>query len=167
MIPFCFDANAIHEFQRERITENPAVGHAAIAAVRVLGCIALDFEELCFQEWLETAGGKFPFALTDWVAGELNAGRIRYYPLADNTCRVRLNQLGIPKKDHKWIRLALGCGGKRLVTGDIDFFDPTKKSASAKIKSKIRAARTGPCAKGLRKEYGIEVMCLEHVPELI
>jgi hypothetical protein len=164
MTPFCVDANAIHEFQRERITERPALGHAAIEAIRTVGCIALDIEQLCLQEWIDTAGGSFPFALKDWIANELITGRIRYYPLADNSCRAILNQFGLPQKDHKWIRLALGCKGRVLVTGDIDFFDPTMKSADAKQKSKIRAARSGPCAKGLKKKLGIEIMCLEHVP---
>jgi len=164
MTPFVVDANAIHCFQEERIREQPGSAHEAMAAISVQHCIAIDTEKLCLQEWIECAGGKFPFSLADWVGDEVVAGRIKFFALAPNGCRKDLLKAGLPQKDHKWVRLAVGCGGKRLVSGDIDFFDPRQKKASAAVKQKLKDARSGPCAKHLSKVYGIRVMCLEHVP---
>jgi hypothetical protein len=163
MTPFVVDANAIHCFQTERITAQPGVGHLAITAITASHCIALDNQKLCLQEWLDCAGGKFPFALTDWVGDQLVAGKIRLYELSSNKCRKDLLSVGLPQADHKWVRLAVGCGGRKLVSEDIDFFDPSKKKASAEVKSKLKQGKNGPCAKHLAKSYGIEIMCLAHV----
>lgn len=163
MTPFVVDANAIHAFQQERIKESPGVAHAAIEAIFSAHCIALDVEKLCYQEWIDCAGGSFPFALIDWISDNLVAGRINLFELASNACKRQLSGFGLPQKDHKWVRLSIGCGGRKLVTEDIDFFDPTKKSAKAHVKQQLRDSRSGPCAKGLRKDFGVDVMCLAHV----
>ena len=167
MHPFVIDANAIHAFQAERVNENPGDAHAALTAIYKDDCIALDDSDLCLQEWLNCAGGTAPYALLDWVGDELVAGRIRLFPLSDNSCRKHLLSVGLPQSDHKWVRLAIGCGGRRIVSGDIDFFDPTKKNASGRIKEAIRKSRSGKCSKQLKKNYNIEIMCLPHVPEEI
>lgn len=160
---FVVDANAIHAFQEERVAETEGIAVSAVSAILEKSHIALDKEEICYQEWIGCAGGKFPFALSDWVSDQLISGGIVLYGLAPNTCRKRLTQLGIPQKDHKWVRLAVGSGGFRLVTNDVDFFDPTKKKAPANVKAKIKDNRSGECAKALKKEYNVSVMCLNHV----
>lgn len=165
MTPFVVDANAIHAFQQERISQAQGVAHQAMDAILAGNCLALDEERLCLQEWLDCAGGKFPFALMDWVGDQMVTGKLRYFPLASNACRRDLQQHGLPQKDHKWVRLALGCAGRRLVSGDIDFFDPRLKNAPAAAKERARNERKGQLCKMLRKSYGVEVMCLEHVVE--
>jgi hypothetical protein len=165
MIPFAVDANAIHAFQTERIQQDEGAAHAAVHAILSEHCIALDEEKLCLQEWVDCAGGRFPFALTDWIADQAATGKIRFFALASNACKKALRQNGLPAKDHKWVRLALGSGGNRIVSGDVDFFDPAMKQASAALKSKLRRKRAGPFARFLRRTYGVEVMCIEHVPE--
>lgn len=167
MIPFAVDANAINAFQRERIEQNSGIAHTAIAAILSEHCIAIDDEKLCLQEWMDCAGGKFPFALSDWIADQVALGKIRLFKLSPPCCGKALKGQGLPKKDHKWVRLALGCGGKNLVSGDIDFFDPSKKAASGQIKDAIRQSRKGPLSKFLNKEYGIAVMCLQHVETVV
>lgn len=165
MTPFTFDANSIAMFQSERTRSIVGDAHQAIAAIQSIGCIALDIEGLCFQEWLACAGGKHPIALEDWVTASLNDGYIRMYKLADTKCRKHLLSLGLPSDDHKWVRLAIGCGGNRIVSEDVDFFDPSKKRAPAAIKEKLKANRTGACAKALRKAYNVSVMCIRHVSD--
>jgi hypothetical protein len=163
MTPFVVDANAIHCFQTERITAQPGVGHLAIDAITASNCIALDNQKLCLQEWLDCAGGQFPFALADWVGDQVVAGKIRFYGLSSNKCRKDLLSVGLPPADHKWVRLAVGCGGRKLVSEDIDFFDPSKKKATAEVKKKLKERRKGPCVKHLKNSYGIQIMCLAHV----
>jgi hypothetical protein len=167
MIPFVVDANAIHCFQTERITATPGQAHDGINAICAANCIALDTEKICLQEWIDCAGGKFPFALSDWIGDQIVTGKIRFFNLAPNTCRKDLTAAGLPTPDHKWVRLAIGAGAKHLVTEDIDFFDPSQKKASASTKAQLKASKSGPCAKHLRKTYGISVMCLAHVPDAV
>jgi len=83
-------------------------------------------------------------------------GKIRLFDLSSNECRKHLLALGIPTKDHKWVRLAVGSTGKWIVTDDVDFFDPSKKKADKKTKDKVKC-RGGPCSKALKKVYGIDV----------
>lgn len=160
MNPHVIDANAIHVFQQERIQGAPGRGHARISAIIESDCIALDEEGLCYQEWLDCAGGSVPFALADWVADLAIYGQVRRYSLADNKCRTKLLSVGLPAPDHKWVRLAVGSGSKILITNDIDFFDPTKKRADEKTKRKIREAGTGPCAKLIYRNFGVTVEIL-------
>lgn len=161
MTPHAVDANAIHQFQDERIKEAPGDGHTCISAIIENDCIALDEGGLCLQEWIECAGGRFPFALTDWVADQAILGKIRYFPLSPNTIRKHLLSLGMPPKDHKWVRLAIGSEGRIIVTDDIDFFDPTRKNAPNASKAKIKNKGTGPCSKVLKKQYGVSVKLLQ------
>lgn len=165
MTPYVIDANAIHAFQEERINGVEGEAHLALRSIFMSDCVALDEESICIQEWIDCAGGAFPFALTDWISDEIVSGHIKIFSLSDNTCRKLLLQLGIPQKDHKWVRLAIGCNGRKLVSGDIDFFDPSKKQASRSVKQAIRSARRGPCVKALKKAYRVDVLCLEHVPD--
>lgn len=163
MTPFVVDANAIHAFQKERISASLGPAHEGVTRILTEHCIALDEGELCYTEWLACAAGTAPYNLADWVADELVAGRIQLFQLADNTCRRKLSAYGLPQSDHKWVRLAIGSGGKKLVTEDVDFFDPTKKTAPAAAKARIKHARSGACAKSLKKDFGVSVMCIIHV----
>ena len=75
---------------------------------------------------------------------------------------------GVPKEDHKWVRLARSVPAEFIVTEDIDLFYPTKKkNCSAKLKAKIKATCVGNVAKHLKKSYGIHVICCAHVPNVV
>lgn len=158
MTMVALDANAIHAFQEERINDNPSDGHAAVQRIFDEGCIALDDADACLQEWTDTAGGQVPFALTDWVNDQLAMGTIKTVPVSGNYYR-QLIALGLPKKDHKWVKLAISCGGKTIVTNDIDFFDPALKSASEAKKVKAKE-KGGACSKALAKNFGVGVKCM-------
>ncbi len=165
MRPFVIDANAIHQFQVERISEENGIAHAAIERITRMEAIALDEEQLCLQEWMRCASGSHPYALMDWVSDQLVAGKIVLASLSPNTCRKNLLSVGLPSDDHKWVRLAIGCGGFRLVTNDIDFFDPAHKNSKAAVKTRLKSSRKGKCAKMLEKTYKVSVMCFEHVAD--
>ena len=94
--------------------------------------------------------------------------KIRLYRLKGADLFKPLTALGIPKPDHKWIRLAISADGKAIVTEDIDLFDPKKKkNCSADLKKEIKSTRSGPVCKFLRKSLSIDVICIEHVDEYI
>ena len=159
MKAFAFDANAIHAFQQERIADH--YGNAQIAVERAFadGCIALDDEDKCLQEWLQAAEASFPFALSSWVADQLAMGTIRLFSMARMNVYRPLNSVGLPKDDHKWVKLAISCDGRIIVTNDIDFFGPTAKLANEQTKLKLKQ-NGGKCSKFLKKSYGIDVKCM-------
>ena len=164
MRPFTVDANAIALFQQERISARPGEGIAAISAITAQNHIALDVEKLCLQEWMNSAEGKLPFALSDWINDMMAVGKIKLYKLSENSCRKKLLNFGLPKDDHKWVRLALGSEGRIIVSGDVDFLEPKQKRANKEVKDKIRSSGKGSCAKSLNKEFDVEVIDTAAVP---
>lgn len=157
MRPHALDANAINTFQKERFGGQAGPAHAAIDIIFQSDCVALDDGGLCQQEWERCAGGAEPLAIKDWVADQMIYGKIRLYRLCPNTIHKELIRLGLPKDDHKWVRLAIGCGGRIIISDDVDFFDPTKKRATAKVKNRIKDAGKGPCSKKLQKNFQVEI----------
>ncbi|WP_447762210.1 hypothetical protein [Sphingopyxis panaciterrae] len=163
MLAFVVDANVVHVFQEERIREKPGVGCAAISAIFGAGCVALDSDETCQAEWLNCAMAKYPLNLMDWIADRMVDGKIRYWPLGDQPPFKELTAQGIPKPDHKWIKLAKSSAAVAVVTNDIDLIDCKLKKAPAKVKAKVRAAGRGPTKRYIKKKTGAEVLCCEDV----
>jgi hypothetical protein len=155
-------------FQSERTEGTHGQACAALGEITSKSFIALDSEGHCEAEWIQCAGGKPPIALKDWIADMLVAEKIRLYSMSVGSVYNELNKLGVPKKDHKWVRLARSVPSTAIVTEDIDLFDPAKKqNCTANAKVAIKAAKSGPVAKYLRKSYSIDVMCIQHVIEYI
>lgn len=165
MIPFVVDANVINYFQKERISGN--AGPALIALDSIFGCgfIALDDTDLCKQEWLDCAAGSYPLALQDWVSDKLIEQKIKLFAMKNYNIYKCLMKLGVPKPDHKWVRLALSSDSKNVVTEDIDLIYPSKKCAAANTKEAIKKKCAGPAKTGIKKNFGIEILCCQHVPE--
>jgi hypothetical protein len=77
------------------------------------------------------------------------------------------NLLGLPKKDHKWVKLSSHECVHFLVTEYIDFFDPRLKCAPAAATQKAKANLAGDMRKMIATATGAEVICIQHVTEYI
>lgn len=163
MNAFVVDANVVHVFQEERVREDPGIGSAAISAVFGIGFVALDAEEKCQTEWMNCALAKYPLNLMDWIADRMVDGKIKYWPLGDQPSFKEMTAQGIPKPDHKWIRLAKSSSAVAVITNDIDLIDCKLKKASAKIKAKVRASGRGQTKRYIKKQTGADVICCEEV----
>jgi len=155
MNPHVVDANVMNSFQRERLHEDDTVASEAIAHATTDNYIVLDEGGQCQQEWLDCAGGSYPLHLQDWLADMMVTQQIRLARLCADSMHKELNNLGIPKKDHKWVRLAIGSSSNIILTDDIDLFDPTKKNSSSSNIANIKAKCAGPVSKYLKKRHGI------------
>lgn len=166
MTPSVVDANLINLFQSERTQAIEEVAHAALAAILANGFIVLDESQHCESEWLSCAVGTYPLALADWIADKLREEKIQLIEFTCNSMYQELNRLGIPKKDHKWVRLARSANSPLIATDDIDLIHPEmKERCDSKRLKGIKLSGKGPVAKHLRKVYGISVKCPERVPE--
>lgn len=159
---FVVDANAINQFQKERASE-PDDGVRAIELILEHSYIVLDEGGHCKQEWMDCAAGSFPLALADWLADQLAAGRVRIVEMIKNPPFKALRQIGVPKKDHKWIQLAVTDNSKFIVTNDIDLIEPKAKNSSNQIKDRIRSQCRGSVQKFLDKRLGITVCLCCHI----
>lgn len=166
MTPFVVDANVMNYFQRERLLGEQGEAWNAIEAIKSVSSIALDADGHCEAEWLECAGGAVPLALKDWIADMLASEKIQLFNFNCDNMFKELGALGVPKKDHKWVRLARSAPSDFIVTEDIDLFDPTKKCATNEKKQELKHAGSGPVAKHLRKTHKIVVTCCSHVPTI-
>jgi len=156
------DANVINAFQTERKSENSSFATSAIEKCFSQGFIALDADGHCQQEWMDCAEGAWPTALSDWIADMFQKELLQLVRVSCDNMFKELSALGIPKKDHKWVRLARCSGSRYLITDDIDLIDPAKKlSATAQKLSAIKISGRGPVCKHLKKRYQIVVACPE------
>ena len=163
--PAAVDAHCMNYFQKERI--GGLSGEATVAISHILdnGHIALDEEQHCYQEWLDSAQGPAHLNLQDWVAEKLVEGKIKFYKvtrIAD--VRKSLNKLGLPSKDHKWLHLASSCRPSVLVSEDSDLYEPASKLWPRAQKEKIKSEQKGCVCKYAKSELEVEVMRLCHVP---
>ena len=152
-------------FQSERYEGSLGLAHQAIDIAKTEGFIALDAEGHCEAEWIECAGGTHPLALKDWIADMLTAQTIQLVRYKCDSMYAELNSLGVPKKDHKWVRVARSAAAPYIVTEDIDLFDPKKKkNCTSTAAMTIKLQGKGPVAKHLRKKFSIIVTCSEKLP---
>lgn len=167
MTAFVFDANVINIFQNERVRGEEGDAHLAIGYATSQGHLALDADGHCQQEWTDCAGGSPPLELADWIADMLQREKIHLYRFKCDNMFKELSGIGLPKKDHKWVRIARSSNSDHIVTEDIDLFDPTEKGCSSERAIQIKQSGNGVCAKYLRKKYEIEVRCLENFVKII
>ena len=164
MVGSVVDSNLINLFQDERAREIEDEAHAALDAIFTNGHIVLDDSEQCQTEWMSCAAFAPPIALADWIADMMQKEKIQLKPLTCGSMHKELTGLGIPKKDHKWVRLAISADSPLIATNDIDLIDPTSKKSGAVTRAKIMASCKGPVSKYLKKSYGINVLCCAKVP---
>ena len=162
------DSNCMVEMQNDRVSE--AMGPATLALNHILAntYIALDQGMQCQQEWLECMPGPFGEEFKSWIDQLIVLQKVRYLPVRapaqlGRTCA----QLGLPKKDHKWVKLCDHHCVQFLVTEDIDFFDPTMKRAPAATKERIKRELCGPMRRMIKGATGAEVICIQHVTNVI
>ncbi|WP_265529272.1 hypothetical protein [Sphingomicrobium marinum] len=144
-------------FQNERAKDVVDEHIEAIEAILEAGHIGLDEGGHCEQEWLDCAAGAHPLALKDWIADKRVEQKIRPYEMPTDPDNKSLNALGLPRKDHKWIRLAKCSDAEAIISNDIDFLDCKKKRANAKAKAKIRENESGATSKWISKNVGCSV----------
>ena len=168
MMPYVVDANVMNMFQSERFNGAAGLACSALDEITDNSFIVLDETGHCKDEWISCAGGKPPIALEDWIADMFVRQRLQLATFINDSMYQELNNQGIPKRDHKWVRLARSANANVIVTEDIDLFDPKKKNAcTSAAKAKIKSGRKGPVAKYLKKSYKIDVICVEHVSQFI
>jgi hypothetical protein len=120
------------------------------------GKIEHEWRSLVDQEWFNV-----------WLAREITSGRIESIPVKNhqNTCK-KLRAYGFPSsKDIWYIRTAkeisiINNSKCVLLTEDIDFFDPKKKSLSGNARVKVLKSNNSNLKKILEKEENIAVMCI-------
>lgn len=166
--PFIVDANVMNKFQSERVKGTEAVAQDAINSITAATFIALDAEGHCEAEWLECAAGTYPLALKDWIADMMATEKIQLFSYTCASMFRELSGIGVPKKDHKWVRLARSVSADYIVSEDIDLFDPAKKrTCTAAQRRAILESSSGPVAKYLKKTHSLNVICCTGVGEAL
>lgn len=152
------------EMQVDRVSESYGPPTVALNHILANSYMALDDGLLCQQEWSECMPGPFGEEFKSWMDQLIVLQKIRYLPVqAPVQLGKSCGALGLPKKDHKWVKLCSHQCVHFLVTEDIDFFDPKLKKAPAEIKNKAKAKLSGAMRKMIRDATGAEVICIQHV----
>jgi hypothetical protein len=132
----------------------------------IINCCGLAINDTVEREWRNTTGDEF---FNIWFVEYLLAQRITYVTdsnkLTLHQKKKIHNEFGLPRgrsKDIDYIECTINTEIKYILTDDTDFFDPKKKNASAKEKTRVKNLRQGELCKFLRKEFGIIVGLPDH-----
>ena len=156
---FIIDANAIKEFQQERVSGGNSISEI-IGQIFHLGHIGLDDREKILSQWLGCCSySTMSESLQDWVDGQIVLGKIRIYESSKSRMiETKLNSMGMPQDDRIYVHVANNSQAHSITTEDIDFHEPKAKKRSGKAKQKIKKAKTGSVCKYIKKETGSLVL---------
>jgi hypothetical protein len=138
-----------------------------LSQVFARGYIAIDSQGKALHEYSETARpGALRDGLANWIAERVRVGQVLEFDI-DNSLNRALNQLGLPKKDLKWVGIALGSGSHIIVSHDIDLFDPSEKGCDAKRRKQVMSGTSGAIASFCKKKLGIIVTTCENYDDAV
>lgn len=151
------DTCALFKCFNDLLLDDSSDGALFLSAVFDRGFLAIDSEGRAMQEYEDTAKpGALREGLTTWIADQALHGRVLAFEI-DHSQNKAIRELGLPKKDWKWIGIAIGSGSKIIVTEDIDLFDPTEKGCGAKRREAIMSGSSGKLAHFCKKKLGVLV----------
>lgn len=151
------DANCMKYFQEERVKKGEGRFCDVIDVALNNGIIAIDDKGLAQQEYFDCCRpAPVGLNLCDWISDQIIAQKIKMFAV-NRSAEISLIGFGVPRKDHKWVAIALGAGAFAVVTEDIDLFDPKEKYANEARKAKIKA-EGGCVSRHLRRKYKLLVL---------
>lgn len=158
------DANVMMEFQKERIATKQGVAVEAINHIISAGKLLFDDKGRIQHEWFRTISGAYGENLSDWLADQMQMGRVHIIGVGNNVqIKKKLDGFGVPNDDRIYIKTAIDGSAQILVTEDIDFHNPKLKQAAAATRENIKRRKNGCVCKYLKDEYGILVRCIDEV----
>ncbi|MCE9508332.1 MAG: hypothetical protein K8R48_08510 [Alphaproteobacteria bacterium] len=156
---FVVDANAIDEFYQEKILDSSTAISDAIGILLSRGYIVIDDKDWILTEWNGRAL-RGDDTLMAWIDMGIQEKWIRLLPFKQKPhLRKKLQQLGMPNDDLKYVIFADHLKGKAIITDDIDFHEPKEKNnrKPGKIDS-IKASKKGSVCKYITKKLSINVL---------
>ena len=141
--------------------EQPGRATSIYNRVTSNGHFVLDVKGQIRHEWEEVSSAAFREAMSGWVDLEILSARIRL----DNctgfqVVRDALMRLGMPLKDAKIAGMAAASNCDYIITDDLDFYEPKKKTQlSGQARLDFMRLGSGSIAKCLRKKFGVNVIC--------
>jgi len=157
-----FDANCWRAYVDEKMVGESGVGASMFESRAAEKKILFDADKLMRQQYISL---KKPYSgelFDNWFEGTFFDGGIDIVEIKGKTnIYNELKNLGIPKSEHVYFRVAVHGGATFLVSIDIDFFDPTKKKAGETEKRKLVLSGRGPVCKHMKKGYSVVICCPE------
>lgn len=154
------DANCFSDYVDEFVAKAPATGTELFTRVLKYGGVLLDDEGRIRQQYIDM---KKPYAqelFNAWFERTVLAGALRLVKIAGKTNLFKeFSDLGVPKSEHVYFRVAVHGGAAFLVSKDVDFFDPAKKGVNAEKRQQILMKADGPVCKHVKKVHGVAICC--------
>lgn len=153
------DTNCLVGFFRSLLSDNADDYRKAVDKAMQRGIIAIDDKGHAIHEYDEACRPKAAsIGLKDWVYERIREKKVLEFAMDRSEEKNLKNNFGLPKKDCKWVSIALGASGNVIVTEDIDLFDPKKKNLSGEHREKVMEWNIGALSKHLKKKKGIFVV---------
>jgi len=158
------DTNCMVQFYQSFLLDLETEFTAAVEIAFERGVVGIDNEGHALHEYDETFRPKgASIGLRDWIYEEIRKSKIVEFDMDQSETKVLKSKFGLPKKDIKWISIALGSSGDVILTEDIDLFDPKKKKEKGAAREKAMNWRNGELSKFLKKKHCIYVCRCVHI----
>lgn len=166
-LPTIVDANVLREYFREHVLEiQSELTHSTLFIFDETQCIVLDSGGQIEHEWRNVVD---PEWFDVWLARKLEGSEIHYVQVSNSPdlCNHVYN-LGFPKgsRDIWYLRTAVACvsdfkKSSNVVTEDIDFYNPKKKSLSGDARVSLLRNPNAPIKKTMKRNYNVNICCVE------
>jgi hypothetical protein len=121
---------------------------------------------IIIHEWVSCASHKnSEYALDIWIADQMQNGKIKVLGVCENKNLITtLKNMGVPKRDQIYIRLACCVPAHSVVSNDIDLHDPTEKTASPERRALIMRSKRGAVCRHVKDTYAVNIIDWMEVP---
>ncbi|WP_157652346.1 hypothetical protein [Burkholderia ubonensis] len=166
-MPTIVDANVLREYFREHVLEiQSELTHSTLFIFDEARSIILDGGGQIENEWRNVVD---PEWFDVWLARKLEGSEIDYVEVSNcpDLCN-HVYGLGFPKgsRDIWYLRTAVACALNfkkisNVVTEDIDFYNPKKKSLNGAARVAMLKNSNAPIRKTMKKNYNVNICCVE------
>lgn len=171
-MPTIVDANVLREYFREHVLEiKSELTHSTLFIFDEKRSIIIDSGGQIEHEWRNVVD---PEWFDVWLARKLEGSEIDYVEVRNcpDLC-AHVYSLGFPKgsRDIWYLRAAVACAlnfnkNSNVVTEDIDFYNPKKKSLSGAARVALLKNANAPIKKTMRKNYSVNICCVEEYSKM-
>ena len=165
-----FDACSVGLYHKQRILDGGGAVVNAVEDFLLDGFILLDSGGIMLTEWIQSASfaSHGEQSLLTWVSDLWANGKIRFIKLVpDPHLTNELRQLGLKRKDLKYLAAAYKTGAFALVSDDSDMYDPRLKAQSSKSRERAVKNRNGPVVRFARNRLNVEITPAEQTADVV
>jgi hypothetical protein len=159
-VKLVIDANCWRLYIDEKLAVATGVGHLLFEPDDLSSLILFD-EGLQIRHQYSSLKVPYSEQLFDlWFENQTLNGHVQLVSIKGKAnLLAELKQLGVPKGEHVYFRVAVHGRAEYLISLDVDFYDPRQKLAGERKKLSLLNSGKGPVCKHMKNEHKVIICC--------